>query len=638
MITPASLALTADGTPWSASFDDVYHSTEGGLPQAQHVFLGRNGLPHAWQGRHQFTILETGFGLGLSFLATWHAWRNDPQRCTRLHFISTELHPFTRADLTTLHMHWPELALLASELQNAWPPLTPGFHHLLLNGGRVTLTLLLGDALETLPQLVGKADAIYLDGFAPQKNPQLWSAALLANVTQHAAPGATLASWCVAGDVRKTLISLGWTVQKQQGFARKRHMLTARLGEGTTRISKQSTASALSPPTAIVIGAGIAGCSMTEALSRRGWHVTLIDQHAAPAQEASGNPAGLLHPLLARDDNLAARFSRAAYLYTLRLLHRLDANSNFWRECGILQLAEDEADATAQQRTCAALNFPADYVSWIDQAAASAHAGAPVGAGGWYFPHAAWVKPQAFCQALLTAAETKTTVDYRFDATATRIHSHAGQWHVEDADGTCIASADHLILANASAANTLVPDLTLTLRAIRGQLTYLPSETLTPLNTALCGTGYLIQPDQAPIVLGASFVEDVKNTALRISEHQDNLARLQALLPNLTLHFDPAQLDGRVSFRSASHDRLPLVGTLPAPSFRPSLTLSGLPRQAGLHAMLGFGARGLTWAPMAAEVIAAQLNNECLPLEQSVLKMLDPARYQLRKVRTEKPA
>ncbi len=633
MITPARLALTADGIPWSASFNDVYHSTEGGLAQAAHVFLGGNQLPHAWQGRHQFSILETGFGLGLSFLATWHAWRNDPQRSTRLHFISTELHPFTREDLITLHAHWPALATLASELHKAWPPLTPGFHQLLLDGGRVTLTLLFGDALETLPQLVGKVDAIYLDGFAPQKNPQLWSATLLASVTAHAAPGATLASWCVAGDVRKELVHLGWTIQKQQGFARKRHMLTGRFGERTAQLQSASTA-----PTAIVIGAGIAGCSVTEALSRRGWHVTLIDQHAAPAQEASGNPAGLLHPMLARDDNLAARFSRAAYLYTLRLLQQLDPKSDFWRECGILQLAEDAADASAQKRTCASLNFPADYVSWVDRDTASAHAGAPMSAGGWYFPHAAWVKPQTFCRALLTAAEAKTKVDYRFNMTASRIHSHAGQWHVEAADGTCIASAEHLILANASAANVLVPELALTLRAIRGQLTYLPTETLAPLNHSLCGTGYLIQPDQAPIILGASFVEGDNDTSLRESEHQDNLVRLRAMLPDLTLNLDPAPLDGRVSFRSASHDRLPLIGTLPAPSFRPSLTLSGLPRQTGLHATLGFGARGLTWAPMAAEVIAAQLNNECSPLEQALLKTIDPARYQLRKVRTEKPA
>ena len=228
--TPARLAFAQDGTPYSADYDDIYHSADGGLLQARHVFLGGNRLPQRWQGREQFSILETGFGLGLNFLATWQAWHLDPQRSTYLHYIAAELHPFSRADLAQLHSRWPELAPFAAELQANWPPLRPGVHHLMLAGGNVTLSLIFGDALMLLPYLETRYDALYLDGFAPQKNPALWSEDLLSTVSNNAAPEATLATWCVAGDVRRALSEAGWQVGKQNGFGSKRHMLCGKFG------------------------------------------------------------------------------------------------------------------------------------------------------------------------------------------------------------------------------------------------------------------------------------------------------------------------------------------------------------------------------------------------------------------------
>lgn len=618
MITPALLEWAADGTPRSARHDDFYHSTEGGLEQARHVFLAGNGLPQRWQQRADFTILETGFGLGLNFLAAWQAWRDDPQRSTRLHFVSTELHPFTRTDLALLHARWPQLTELAAQLQAAWPPLTPGFHHLLLDDGKVSLTLLFGDAGETLKQLTGKADAVFLDGFAPQKNPQLWSPTFLKLLTQHAAPGSTLASWCVAGEVRAALSELGWALSKRPGYGHKWQMLSGQFGE--------ESASAPTPPAnVIVIGAGIAGCSAAEALARRGLRITLLERNAEPALEASGNPAGVLHPMLARDDNLAARFSRAAYLYSLRLLRRLDDGQLPWHETGILQIAADEAEAALQRACCR--DFPPDYVSWLDREQAGQRAGLPVSAGGWWFPHGAWADPAAFCKALLSAAGTALTARYNCDVAAIRRDN--GQWHALDAQGRSIAAAEHLILANAHAASVLVPDIQLTLRAIRGQLSYLPPQALHGLQTALCGVGYAIRTE-ARTVIGASFVEGDPDTRLRTAEHADNLRRLAALLPDFSAPADSTTLPGRVGFRAASHDRLPLVGTLPETHLLVQHTLAALPRQGGLHALLGFGARGLTWAPLAAETLAAALAAEPLPLELAILRALDPARHHLR--------
>ncbi|HEY0856740.1 MAG TPA: tRNA (5-methylaminomethyl-2-thiouridine)(34)-methyltransferase MnmD, partial [Albitalea sp.] len=167
-IHPAAIRLH-DGVPFSPEFGDVYHPASGALAQARHVFLAGNGLPRRWQGRDRFVVLETGFGLGNNFLATWDAWRRDPRACRQLHFISIEQHPLTREALRLLPRE-PELAPLADELAAAWPPLTPNLHRLGFDGGRVQLLLALGDVERWLPELVARVDAFYLDGFAPAKN------------------------------------------------------------------------------------------------------------------------------------------------------------------------------------------------------------------------------------------------------------------------------------------------------------------------------------------------------------------------------------------------------------------------------------------------------------------------------------
>lgn len=228
MIQPANIDFSPEGVPYSATFDDIYHTTDGGLGQIEHVFMAGNELPQRWRARDAFAILETGFGLGLSFLATWQAWRADPQRSVRLQFISVEKYPFQPAHLARLHASWPQFAELSGQLVAGWPALIEGRHDILLNSGQVQLTLLLGDALEQLPRIADKVDAIYLDGFAPSKNPDMWSPTLFRQLARLAAEDCTLATWSVAGFVRQALTEAGFTVGKTKGFGGKRQMLRGR--------------------------------------------------------------------------------------------------------------------------------------------------------------------------------------------------------------------------------------------------------------------------------------------------------------------------------------------------------------------------------------------------------------------------
>lgn len=630
-LVPASLSFV-DGVPYAETFGDVYHSSDGGMDQAHHVFLGGNGLPERWRGRSRFTILETGFGLGLNFLTTWLAWRADPARSHQLHYVAIEKHPFSAADLAQLHAIWPALAEVSASLRAAWPPLVSGFHRILLDDERVVLTLVFGDIAECLPQVDAAADAFYLDGFAPSKNPDMWSPAILARLNRFAAPGATVATYTVSAAVRKALAQAGFACEKRPGFGRKRDMLAARYAPRWQPIARPAPA----VRSAIVIGAGVAGCAACERLAARGWQVTLIDRHGGPAQEASGNRAGIVMPLLSQDDNLSSRLARAAFLFATRLWDPLGGiGTGFAGEaCGVLQVARDADHAELQRAAIAPFRHAEDFVRWLDGAEVARLTGNPASHGGWLFPRGAWVTPSSLCEAMLRACGERLT--RRFSREAARLERTATGWSVLDDEGVAIAEAPVVIVASGIHATRFAQAEALPLSAIRGQVTHVPASMLPEVPVVLCGEGYVTRPAGSICCVGASYDMD-DDPQLRRSSHEENLQRLRQVLPHLGAGTVDAPLDGRVGFRCVSPDRLPLVGALP----EPGATIGGsrlrdVPRLPGLHALLAYGSRGMIWAPLAAELLASQLEGEPLPIGQDLVAALDPARFALKAYRQQR--
>ncbi|MFC4158011.1 bifunctional tRNA (5-methylaminomethyl-2-thiouridine)(34)-methyltransferase MnmD/FAD-dependent 5-carboxymethylaminomethyl-2-thiouridine(34) oxidoreductase MnmC [Chitinimonas lacunae] len=616
-LTTARLDWQEQGIPYSAVFDDVYHSGDGGLAQAHHVFLAGNDLPARWAGRERFSIAETGFGLGLNFLTTWQAWRADPARPARLHFVSVEKYPFVAADMATLHARLlgPEFAALSAELCAAWPLPLAGFHRLLLDHGRVSLTLLLGDALTLLPQLVGQIDAFYLDGFAPAKNPDLWNEQLFRQFARLAAPAATLATYTVAGAVRRGLEAHGFAVEKRDGFGRKRQMLAGRfVGRGKASL----------PPTerrCIVLGAGMAGAAAAERLAARGWQVDLLERETGPARAASGNHAGVLRPVVSNDDNLQARLARAAFLHAQ---HRLDGWPQLrWGRCGALQLARDEAEA---ERFAAITRqgFPTDYLQSVDSQRASELAGLPLAVGGLWFAQAGWITPPSLVSALLDQAGAALRCCY--GVTVARIEADAaGHWQLFDDKGHLLAQAPVLVLANAADAARLLPAGNLPLASDPRHVSLLevgaglqnPSPLATP-RSVICRSAYLTPPVDGLSCIGSSRVGQAAPAS--------NLALLDAMVPGWT----PPLVGGRDCARPGTRDRLPVIGPvadsrLLRPKHAGSLHLA--PRLPGLYTLNGFGARGLTWALLGAELLASQIEGEVLPLERELVAAVDPGRF-----------
>jgi tRNA 5-methylaminomethyl-2-thiouridine biosynthesis bifunctional protein len=573
-LQPARLHLRGQ-TPWSVQFEDVYHSAAGGPAQARHVFLQGNGLPQRWAGRSRFVILETGFGLGINFLTTWQAWRRDPARCARLHYVAIEKHPFSLEDLRTLHAGYSELKQEAAELHAKWPVLVAGAHRLEFEG--VVLTLFFAD-IGVARDLRLAADAFYLDGFAPAKNPDMWTPAVMRSLSRLAAHGATAATWSVASSVRHALEATGFAVEKRAGFGEKREMLTA-------RSLRSLNLSGPRERKATVVGAGLAGAAVCERLCARGWEVMLVERHAQPAQEASGNHAGTFHPIVTPDDSVFARLTRAGFLYGVSNW------SNYpnlrWDRCGVLQLARDAREEASQQRSVEGL--PADYAAYATREEASRHAGVPVTAPGVWFPQGGWVQPRSLVQAQL-------------DACGTRLRRTFGE------ELKSIEPETVTILCNSSEAPELHPVPHLRLRRVRGQLTYLPEQALEPPHAVLLRGGMLLPPVEGICVAGATFDIDDEEPSLREESHASNLERLERIVP---VRGDFKRLEGRVSFRSVAPDRLPVVGKLGEK----------------VYGAFAYGSRGLVWAALAAELIACELEGEPLPLEGKLVEALSPERF-----------
>ena len=577
-LVPARLAFH-DGIPYSEAFADLYHSAEGGPEQARHVFLGGNSLPARWAGRERFVILEAGFGFGLNFFATWQAWRRDPARCGRLHYVAVEKHPYSLQDLRTLHRRYPQFESEAAELHANWPCLVPGGHRAELEAGKVVLTLFFSD-IKVARDLRLAADAFYLDGFAPERNPEMWTPQLMRSLSRLAAPGATAAAWSDAAPVRAALEATGFTVEKRPGFGHQKEMLVA-----SNIRSGQPTAS--KTRNAVVIGAGIAGAAVCERLCARGWEVELYERHAAPAQEASGNLAGAFHPIVTPDDSVFARLTRSAFLFSLGQFRRLEGLR--WDPCGVLQLARDEREEESQRRSVAALALPPQYAEYVSRDEASMHAGVPVSAHGLWFPRAGWLQPRSLVSALLEACGNRLKKNW-------------------NASIESLPEAPVVILANSAEAPRLHAVPHLRLRSVRGQLTHVPAEMLDAPRVVVLRGGMVLPPVDGVCVVGASYDIDDQDSEPRADSDAGNLQRLKNILG---MEIAPVTFQNRVAFRSVAPDRLPVAGKI----------------DEGIYGAFAYGSRGLIWALLAAELIASQLEGEPLPLEGKLAAAMDPGRF-----------
>ncbi|MDQ3271813.1 MAG: tRNA (5-methylaminomethyl-2-thiouridine)(34)-methyltransferase MnmD, partial [Pseudomonadota bacterium] len=424
----------ADGTPYSPRFGDRYRSELGGLAQSREVFLRGCGLPGAWAHQPQWRILETGFGLGLNFLVTWQAWKADPARPRLLHLVSTEAFPASADDILRAAAAHPELIPLAQQLQAQFWGLLPGVHRLVFEEGRVLLSLCIGDTKAMLREQHFQADAVYLDGFSPAKNPDMWALHTLKAVARCCRRGTRIASWTIARAVLDNLTQCGFVVHKTPGLPPKRDNLQGVFGP-RWEPRKAQTFTTVNPTSCVVIGGGLAGAAAAASLARRGWQVEVLDSHAAPAGGASGLPAGVLVPHVSPDDSLLSRLTRCGVRATLQQAEALLQAGEDWQACGVLERRLDGSAGLAA-------DWPEAGRDWSDIADPSklALAGlvATDGPACWH-TRGGWIKPARLVQALLAQSGLR----WRGGIAASRLQRNpeTGHWQVLDAQGKGLAQA-----------------------------------------------------------------------------------------------------------------------------------------------------------------------------------------------------
>jgi len=537
-------------------------------------------------------LLDTGFDAA-RFAAACQAHAG-----ARLHYIALAELP---VDTETLPPEW----------RAQWPVWLTGVHRMVSPDARITLDLWIGEPDASLAQLSARVQQVYL------------------------------AQWPSSLTVLARLMADGARLTAQQ-FDTVQHAALEKVGlvfddsggQAVLRSRQPQPAAVPVVRRAIVIGAGVAGAAACERLAARGWQLTLIERHAQPASEASGNLAGIFMPQLSRDDNPATRLVRAAFLYALRTWQRLGGAGQAFEgaQSGVLQLARDAGHGAVQRQIAAAHRYPADFAQWLEAPQASSMLGADAPDGAWWFAHGGWARPATVCTALLDACGAQLT--RRFSTSALRLERDGDGWLVRDAAGAVIAGAPTVILAGGTGAIDFEQAAGLPLVAVRGQVTHLPQGALPPLPFVLCRDAYMTPPNHHTLCVGATYDLD-SDAQLRLASQQDNLEKICAMLQRPVVQ---APLAGRTGFRCVAPDRLPLVGALPDPGVPGRCErLRDLPRWPGLHGLLGYASRGLIWAPLAAELLASQLEGEPLPLEASLAAALDPGRFLLRERRGAGP-
>lgn len=568
------LLWTPEGAPRSGRFDDVYFSRQDGLAESRAVFLDGCGLPDAWSGRRDFTVGELGFGTGLNIAALLELWRRTGPADGRLHLFSIEAFPLTRDEAARALAAWPEIAAESQALLNAWPQATPGFHRLDLPAAyRATLDLAVGDAAWALAQWEGRADAWFLDGFAPATNPGMWSDAVMDGLAARSAPGARLATFTVAGAVRRGLAGRGFTVEKRPGHGRKRERLEARApGARPGPAPAGRTA---------VIGAGIAGAALARALTALGRPVTVIEAEA-PGAGGSGFPAGLVTPRLDVGDAVVA----ALYAQALRRAGDLyRALPGAVTAQGVLQLPGAARDAARFPKAAAQAIWPTGALQVLDPERVSQRLDDAVDEAGLWMAPALAVRPRAILEAWLRPVPVVTG---RVD----RIEGEAGDWRILDAQGALLCEAADVVIAAGWGAAALAPGLDL--RPVRGQ-----AEWVVGTNPAVpvAWGGYVVPTGQG-LLFGATHDRDDAEADVRAVSREQNRERLARRLPGLARRIAGAEIHSRAAVRATTRDRLPVVGQI-AP---------------GLHVLTGLGSRGLCLAPLLAEHLAARLGGTPSPL------------------------
>lgn len=654
-LTFASLAFNANNTPISEQFDDIYFSTQDGLSESYYVFQEGNQLWQKWQTHPyaHFVIAETGFGTGLNFMAVADKFRqfraaNPNATLTRLYFISFEKYPLTALQLTTIHQSYPQFADFSQQLTACWQPRQVGCERYHFDD--IILDLWFGEMADNLCQLGDyhqqQIDCWFLDGFSPDKNPDMWNEHLYQQMFRLTRNGGSFATFTAASQVRRGLQAVGFEVKKRKGFGKKREMLYGEKPLDSPQIPlvfphffqiNQSESDDVA-----IIGGGVASLFAAWSLLLKGKKVTLYCQDSETAQNASGNLQGAIYPQLSDDDERNIRFYIHSFDYALQRLKALAQHVEFeYAFNGVGLYAYNEKNTQKLHKLIA--QDQGGLIQWLDATQFSETIGLRVPHGGGFIAQGGWLSPQ---QLVRHGFHYLKTLGLRLELNhqVEQLTYNAPYWQWQHNGQT--VQHHTVVIANGHRLKQFSQAEGIPLYPVRGQVSHIPTtDTLSNLNCVLCYDGYLTPKSaNSRHCVGASHIRDNQEVHFSLEEHQQNFAKLSQ---NLTAcewlnELDFSENQGKVGIRSAFRDRMPMVGAMPNfaeqtgqyqnlyNQIRRKETIEPAQCFPNLYLIAGLGSRGLTTAPLLGELVASLICREPLPISEEIWQVITTNRSWIR--------
>jgi len=602
-VTYADIRLSPVGELRSNVFGDLYFPTDDVRAGVQQVFLAPNNLPERFHGRDSYTVGELGFGSGLNFFETVKAWDAVKSQNSWLYFLSVEKYLLAPDILNSVISRWPEFDNLREHLLSNYPSLRHGAHRVHFPEYRTTLDLFVGCVKDMLGSSSSQVDCWYLDGFAPASNPLMWDDEVLTLLANRSKVGTTLATFTAAGYVRRGLEKQGFRVEKTAGFGNKRESLRG-IFCGQKSASYQRPAST----DVVVVGAGLAGCHVASALSKRGFLVKLIEQSEQIASAASGNQFAVAQPYLTHRESLLGAFYLRAFEFFLMHLSVHCPSKNFWFPTGAVQLAVNERlDKIFEELVCE--KPPGSIAKLVQADELAALLGKQTrDQKAIFYPTAGMIQPKKWCEYLID----RDKIELIKGARVKDIVRAGTDWRVVLSEDKQLYTST-VVLANSFECRELMPELDLPVLPLKGQVAHVAADQDSKgLSSVICFDGYAMPAVNGEHIIGSTYERNWKCPSASRSTSEQLLLAAAESLPGI---FSQTQtiISERAAIRGSTPDRLPVVGEHP--------------QREGIFICAGFGSRGVVSIPLAAELIAAQVMNEPNPIEDELIALLDPGRF-----------
>lgn len=631
-LEPPKISWRGD-VPLSTDFDDLYYSDNDGYAESVFVFLNGAQVLESAAKKTKFAIGETGFGTGLNFLATWDAWQKKKPG-SRLTFITTEAFPMRAADMEKAHKAFPALLPLSKKLLSVWPPAAAGTHVCHFDEGNVTLMLMFGDAGEKFQNLHAKIDAWYLDGFAPAKNPAMWTDNLFQRMAELSNDGATLATFTAAGFVRRGLEAHGFEMTKHPGFGLKRERVV-----GTYKPSKDDKLNkpiswAAIPNSNIdkiaIIGDGIAGASVAYSLVQRGLSPILV----APAKDemkTSNLPAAILAPQLILEDTAEKSFFYAAFSYAVS--HPAYQNT-FGKQRGTKYTPTSPEEIEKHNGILQSFNWTSDWLTSNDE--------------GLILPQGGTVVPSKILEKLTQNIK-------RVQKTVSTVEHCSGGWRLIDNNGDTILRAPTVVIAAGAKTMNLLTASGLAgasntnkhpaIRLRAGQLECIPAQSVTNIDDYTTTYGGYVSSSISSSngekirTIGSTFdkISNLPSSPISPIE-QARQTNLDQCRTHTNANIDlTANITSWTGVRATTPDHMPYAGPVPDwndvrkacsnMAFDRKLPLTRAPQmQTGMYCLTGLGSKGFQYGPLLGEYLAAMISNDPSPIPTELHAKLHPAR------------